>query len=217
MNNQYNFNNSIIYNYNDYSCLKSKIEEFNKISKNLDLDNTQDQFTLFMINCSHAEILIKVGKLLSDIEEGNKNIEKIKKILEILIIFEIYINQDLNYFSIYDSTYTLNNISHKISMITRICEFIEQILYQSLLFNKYMFSISREDKSNFKLGTKYKKKIEKNGILFHDNVLYFYNIDKVDLNKFKKNLSLKKYCQEKTQDILINCNKTKDIFIYFEN
>ena len=167
-------------------------------------------------DCLRSRELMRIEQLLSNIKEGDENIEKIKKILEILKIFEIYINKDTNYFSIFGSEYITNNISHKQLRITQDYEYIEEILYASLLFKKYMFSISSENNPDLELDSKYKKKLKKNGILFHDNVLYFYNIDKVDLNKFKKNLSLNKYCQEKTQDILINCKKTKDIFIYFK-
>ena len=46
MNNQYNFKNSINYNYNDYSCLKSKIKE-QKLSKNVDMNNTQYKIKSF--------------------------------------------------------------------------------------------------------------------------------------------------------------------------
>ena len=102
-----------------------------------------------------------------------------------------------------------------------VCTNIEDLLYKCLFFEKIcdgnIFSMCFGTRNKENISEKNVKKLEKNGILFYNNTLFLDNIEKVNITKFKKNLSLNKYCEEKTQNNLKNDNNLKDIFIYFRD
>ena len=138
-------------------------------------------------------------------------------------VFENYIGKILKYNNeSYCSIVPYNKIKNNLkSNVNRYCESKEDLICECLYFEKKyendIFSICFGNINIENISEKNVKKLKKNGILFCDKTLFLDSIEKVNITKFKKKLSLSKYCQEKSENNLKNDVKLKDIFIYFTN
>ena len=217
MNSQNITKNSVIYNiYHHISIF---------LKRNLDIisDSTGNENLCFERFNDYSHVYCHVNNIhlimISIISKDHKIANRADKLFEILKIFETYLGYNLEYndncyckIVIYDS----NEIN--CSKIIKKCHSIEELFNKCLTLSdeKYVFSLCFKDINENLLSEKNVKKLEKNGIIFTNDMMYISDINIVKLTKLKKNLNLKKYCEEIMQNNMINEFKTKDIFIYFE-
>ena len=214
---------SVIYNnYHNINIFISKILNFSqeyKLNPNVE---RKKLISKHFGECDFDYLTRIVDFLIVGLKNPkDNNINKISKLFEIFKIFEMYTCLNLQKCKDCYCNILLKTYENDCGNLTIPNSSIEELLHVCLLLkrnndNDIYFSLHFNNNEHSILSETNKRKLKKNGIFFQNEILYFHDIELININKFKKNLSLKKYCEEKTQNIMINDIKLKDLFIYFE-
>ena len=184
---------------------------------------TENNF-LSLKDINYCDVEPKIINMIkkSDILEIEDCLTDCKLLINILKILENYLNLNLKQNDQYKTFFKFNelfNVNYNVKNI-------ETLLCGYLFFKKnytnlnFLISLEKENMTferHVNLLHEHKNKLEKNGILYCNNLLYIENIDMVNIEKFKRKLNLSKYCEEKFQNNIANTFNSNNIFIYFRD